>query len=301
MSVTNQQEQRLFSWNGLDFQAPSSWEIIVSGPTHILIEKNFQPVMEIRWQHSSPTISTPEQIRKRLQKELEIQISDVPLPAALRPLRHNFKTIGLSWHPKEQLNGLIATCHKCGTLFLCRFYPHDEISPDTLFQQLNSMNCHTDRKGEKTWKTQDFSLFLPSPFTLTDYTFAAGLTKLSFCSEHLHIHTCRLAPAKERLATTCIEKTLETLHGQKYFHSRTRENAINNTCHSNSSGETCEQWSTPSFTRQILMRFKKKKPFFWARIWHLPEQDRVLAIVFESIRPISEEVASSICKRYEIT
>jgi hypothetical protein len=250
--------------------------------------------MEIRWQQSKENVpvSRPADICKQLQKELQQPVIEVPLPPSLQSLDRNYQTVGLSWLPDGQLSGLIAVCPVCGILVFCRFFPHKSITADELVGRLDTIQCHATDATNATltsWNIQDLALRLPAPFRLIDYTFAAGLTRLSFCNEPLHLQTCRLAQAAERLTLNNLEDILRTLHGRKDTH-----------CHTTSDGLACECWCSPSITRQAIIRLGRKKPFLWSRIWHLPDKDRLLAIILESTRPIPADTSCLICEHYEI-
>ena len=124
---------------------------------------------------------------------------------------------------------------------------------------------------------------------LQDYTFGAGLTRLSFCSSDLSLQTCTLGPADSRLSQQPLVEILNTLSGCSDMQIVTGED-----------GSFCEGSRSPSISKQIFFRLRREKPFIRSKIWHDTEGNRLLALVVSSNRPIPQTITDKICSRYEI-
>lgn len=139
------------------------------------------------------------------------------------------------------------------------------------------------------WQIQDFSLTTPTPYTLTDYTFKAGLTRLSFEGDNYNMQICRLAQASHHLNSGSLENLLFTLVGTRQLELELSPDQ-----------QTCMGSRSPSVTKQILFRMKKEKPFIETKIWRVPEHDRILACVASSTRPISFDDVSLCYETFKI-
>ena len=138
---------------------------------------------------------------------------------------------------------------------------------------LTTLSCPSH--SGSLWCIQDFSLAIPVSFTLKDYTFGAGLTRLSFTSADLFLQTCKLGPADKRLAQQSLAEILITLSDADDLDILTEEN------------NSCSGYRNPTIPRQILFRLRRQKPFIRAKIWHDTENNRLLAVVLSSQPPDS--------------
>jgi hypothetical protein len=152
---------------------------------------------------------------------------------------------------------------------------------------LSTLSCH--RQAENLWRIQNFTLNLPLKYTLQDYTFAAGLTRLSFLSSDLFLQTCTLGPADIRLSRQTLAEILIALTGTPQLQIVTGEN-----------GNSCEGFRNPDFTQQIFFRLRRKKPFIRAVIRYDIDTNRLLAVVLSANRPIAPMELYKITHHYEI-
>ncbi len=279
------------SWNGLQCALPRSWEVIVSGPCHLLIEHDFHPVMELRWEQAGDNINTDifEIIRRSFAKTTDTVITKVVLPKEFSPLTQQYTLIPVSWEPGNRLNGLLWQCSLCGTVIFCNIAAHPNISWAQLEPVLNSICCHSESDEAAFWSIQDFQLHIPRSFSFSDYTFAAGLSRLAFHGDDLDLQLCRLAPAAERLSGNSLSQLLSTLQGDLV-----NEEILTNTA------TLHERKNAPHTAHQLLTRLRRRNPFCWGRIWHNEKANRILAVTAESKRPIDLKTVHSISSRYEI-
>ena len=154
---------------------------------------------------------------------------------------------------------------------------------------MKSLSCQCAQDEPELWALQDFQLQLPSDYSLIDYSFVPGLTRISFRAPHCILHTCKLGPADARLANQPLEEILRSLADIPDLPVQFGDD-----------GKFCRGYRAPAIGRQLTLRFKRKKPFVQAEIHHDTANNRLLAIVLESLRPIPVETSQSICNNYEI-
>jgi hypothetical protein len=279
---------RAIGWNGLTLSCPKKWEAIVSGKRHLLFEEDFTPIFELRWQNNDSNKKSSDSILRRLQKETNLYRQG-EISTAWRQLEKVYEIIPLAAEESNEQKGALLTCRHCGTsLLLYFFHAHAMQNPD-LQQVISSLSCH-DLKGKDTlWAIQDFRILLPHRYQFSGYSFAAGLTRLTFLNSGLTMHLCRLAQASRRLQTTPLSDLMVLLSGFPVPKEEITHQA-QSVYHSNQ----------PSIFRQILMRLKHKPPFHRMILRHHPEYDRLSGLFFEDKKPIPEDQANSILSSYEI-
>lgn len=282
---------RQLCWNGLHLKTPGDWQSIISGSRHILFEKDFQPVLEIRWEQSThqPWHEQLLRISNRLTAELGKTVTAIRPPKQFTRIGRHFTFTFLSWQKDDIPNAALCLCPTCNTLVFIRFLDQSLSFLPLLAEVLETLRCHEEKSTSTEWRIQDFSLRLPPTFALDTFKMAAGLTSISFTDSSLSLKVYRLAPAGEHLHRQTLPEILSRLHDWK------QQQLL---CHD--SENTCDCTSRLNTCQQLLFRLHRKKPFFWSRIWHLPEHNRLLAMVFESSRPIPPDQPATLCRQYEI-
>lgn len=281
---------RLIGWNGLQFILPLSWEVIVSGPCHLLIECDFTPVLEIRWHMASS--SSPEGIFESTRRHLASSTGDVKkiaVPKHYLPLAKQHKLTAVSWGDSTHPDGLIWQCELTNTVIFCHLFHHKKAQSKELISLLVSLQCHAIDLALHPWSIQDFQLQLPAGFNYIDSTFKAGLSRLAFTNDTLNLQFCRLAPATTRLASSSLPQLLNTLVGNVEI-----DETLSDT------KDLYEGRNNPSMSRQLIARLRKQRPFRWGQIWHDAPNNRLLSLLAESKQPIPLETVHNLCKHYEI-
>lgn len=291
-----QQGNRLIGWNGVQLHTPRDWEVRVSGPRHLIFEKDFQPQLQIRWE--KPAQNKPSALQQRathFAARMGRIIEENEFPPAWRRLKDFFRMVTCYKGASGMLEGGIFLGTDDHTLVLFQLFPADPSSasgPDQALlaeirDSLGTIVCRNDT--ENLWRMQDFSLFLPMSYKLQDYTFAAGLTRMSFTKADLFIQTCKLGPADSRLAQQSLKEILITLADTADLEIITDED-----------NTTCEGYRNPTIGKQVLLRLRREKSFIRAKIWHEIAGNRLLAVVLFSNRPIPLTTIHDICRQYEI-
>lgn len=278
-------------WNGLQFNLPDDCEDIVSGARHLLIEKDFLPVMEVRWElpEGKKQTASIQSVVRQLYKSSPDGCREVSPPQHIANFAKKKDVYCLRTDDTSDGISIIWQCKKCRTLILCRMYTHPSVSSDDVAKTLQSISCHQLSDQPTYWSVQDFRLQTPPIYRLANYSFQAGLTRLLFVDKATQVLYCRMAPASDRLADMTLEELLCSLHDR-----------LQNSNIEDSSERTASAGTTPSLMGQILLRLKRKKAFCRGIIRHDPITNRILAIICESNSPIKQDSIQSLFSHYEI-
>ncbi len=266
LNVMNQADYRIIGWHGIEIALPPCWEPRFPGKRYVVFEKDFKPQLQIRWEsgESAQENHLVSQLEKSSSHIEVIKGKNVPLEWSF--LKKEFEIILLA-APKDRnmiTKGILA-CRRTDYIFFFQITEENPGASDEAKAVLATLTC---RNGELTlWQFQDFSFKTPKNYTLTNYSFEAGLTRLSFSQSGLICHICRLAPADRRLEQQPLDEILKTLTGEKDF-------SIS------SAPCSCTIRRNPPAWKQILYRLSRRKPF------HLERQNLLLASVQLSRRPI---------------
>ncbi len=288
---------RLIAWNGLQLHIPRNWEVRVSGQRHLVFEKDFQPQLQIRWE--KPAQSQLRALQERAShfaSRMGTIIEEDDFPPAWRYLRDIFRLATCYQGESGMLEGGIFLCTDDRTLVLFQLFLPDPATGTAAVDRapfveirecLATIACRND--PDNIWCMQDFALTLPVSYTLQDYTFAAGLTRISFTNGDLLVQTCTLGPADSRLAQQSLQGILLTLADTADLETTTSEE-----------NTSCEGYRSPTIGRQVLLRLRREKSFIRAKIWHEVAGNRLLVVILFSNRPIPPTAIHDICRQYEI-
>ncbi len=269
---------------------PAGCDVIVSAPRHLLIEQEFKPVAEIRWEPGGHSIeSILKAVRKSTSKLSHDTLCEIPLPDAFKCLTDDRHAKGLSWTGEKKLDCLFWKCKRTDTTLICQIFRQNKVTPSSLVDFLISIKFTEPENGNQIWSVQDFKLTIPADFQLKDYTFAPGLTRLAFHNHDMNVNICRLAPARERLAAHPLKEILHTLQGK-----------VKTTDVLENTPDVYESGNFPTLWQQLRVRLQRNKPFQWGKIWHLEKHNRILAITAESNRPLELDTVHKISAQYEI-
>ena len=275
-------------WNGLQLYVERTWEVRVAGPCHLVFEYDFQPLLQIRRQQS--TSPSPRALDKRIHRwatELGAVRVIETLPVDLQVLAEHFDRVHCFCAADGVITGGVCLCPDCSKLILFHILATDPTLVTAVHAALGTLTCAA--QVENIWCIQDFSLHLPPGYTLIDYTFAAGLSRLSFSgSDHL-LQTCSLGPADIRLQRQSLQEILITLSDTPQLQVKSGQNT-----------NWCEGFSNPPLRQQIAMRLRRKKPFIQAAIRLDTDTNRLLAAVLSANRPLASTAADEILQHYEI-
>lgn len=281
---------RLIAWNGVQLHIPITWEARVSGLRHLVFEKDFQPQLQIRWE--KPAQQNPDYLQKRsihFAEQMGSIIPDKKLPPEFQQVKDIFGRITCYCNESGMLEGGILVCTDHHTLILFQIFSIESKHLTEVDNCLSKLSCRNQTEPWMLWRIQDFSLTLSNSYILQDYTFGAGLTRLSFFKPELFLQICKLGPADSRLHDQSLEKILIVLADTPDLELIPDE-----------SGDSFEGYRTPTIPQQVLLRLRRERPFIRAKIWHDAVNNRLLAVVLSSNRPIPPATLHEIYRQYAI-
>lgn len=280
---------RRIGWNGIRLAIPDTWESRLGGYNHLIFEEDFSPLLEIRWQKSQKKKSPQSRlIFKRIQKTVA-ELYEKDLPPEWSFLKNGYDVTCYGRQDNLPFDTGICVCKQCQTLLLFQLSRQKDETASLLVNCLKSLSCHCSADEPVFWSLQEFKLQLPSSYSLIDSSFAPGLTRISFRSKHIILHTCKLGPADTRLTNQSLAEILRSLADIPELPVQCGEDDT-----------LCRGHRAPTIGRQLAIRFKRQKPFVRAEIRHDTVNNRLLAVILESLRPIPLETSESIYSNYEI-
>ena len=279
---------RQVGWNGIRLTVPSAWETHIGGHNHLIFEADFSPLLEIRWKKSAKGKNPKSRSIEKQIKRTTTTLREVNLPSEWSFLEEKYYTTCFGKSELAFSTG-ICVCRECQSLLIFQLSHKEKNSAPLLRKCLKSLSCHHSTDEPEFWSLQDFQLTLPPAYSLIDYSFTPGLTRISFRTRRTVLHIGKLGPADARLKGQTLEEILRSLAGTPDLKVQFGENK-----------KSCAGYQAPTIGKQIALRFKRDKPFVRAEIHHDSTNNRLLAIVLESLRPIPPEICQSIWNNYEI-
>ena len=274
-------------WNGIRLTVPRSWALHISDHTHLIFERDFQPLLEIRWQiPDSRKPATPQSLFRKLRKQ-NSKIVEKQIAEELFLLRKYYHILCYGQKDTAGPEGGILSCRTCGKLIFFHLNRSNKNLSAPL-TALSSLSCHFLRKEPLLWSFQGTDLLLPPTFILQKFSFKPGFGCLSFKLKKLDLHCSRLGPADIRLKKQSLQEILAILSGLS-------ENEIKNS----RSTLSLEGYRYPSMGQQIFSRLKRQKPFIRASIHHDRESNILFSMVAESTQPIPAEICIPNRPQYE--
>lgn len=300
MTLNNEQSWKELGWNGIRLSIPSAWEAGRIAERYLLLESDDFPVLELKWKSIKGKFSTEKHL-KRLKSEYQKQlagheISPWAVPKNWCDALQSHEMTGFQWEGRLFAGkGLILFCKDCRCATLLQFYERLDNKKDRLNrihqgEILSSFHDHS-ANGLYLWSVFDIRTILPEHFKLFRHSFSPGAFELTFDTGIYRISFYRWSPASVILLESDLQGFAEKVFPFK-------------SCRpvSGFSGrvETMELESFPplSFWRKWRRKLRKQPIFKWARVWHVSNANRILAVKAESDKPMDFELLDSICSEY---
>jgi hypothetical protein len=296
------QSWKEIGWNGIRLTVPRFWEAGRVGERYILLEEDGFPVLELKWNNIRGNFSTDRHL-KRLKSDYQKQqvgqdISSWVIPEDWHHVLKSYDVSGFKWEGNLFAGkGLVLFCKDCRCATFLQFYEHRNSTKDKFNaihqgEILSSFQDHSPN-GLYLWSVFDIRTMLPEHFKLFRYSFSPGAFELIFDTGIFKISFYRWSPASVIL----VENDLQSF-AEKIFPFKSCRQV------SGFSGgvETMELESLPplSFWSHWRQKLRKKPIFKWARVWHVSNANRILAVKAESDKPMDIELLHSICYEYGI-
>jgi hypothetical protein len=286
---------KTFAWNGIRFKAPADWELSEIDPRRLLLEMEAQPVMEVKWGAVKGNFSHKAHLKRLVvsqTRKLKGRIVEWFIPPPWQKALAGFETRGFLWQGQSTGGrGVILYCRTCRTATLLQFIGESSATYEKkLLTILKSFKDHR-QDGCILWAVFDITARLPDKFKLLRYRFEAGKYDLVFSDGIQKIHLQRWAPAAVILGGRDLIWFSSTI--PEFAAAKPPSLAVDesNTVEWNASPEG--KW------RRVLSRLQGKPSYFWFRLWHLDDKNRILGIRAESKHPIDFELLNRIAAAYD--
>jgi hypothetical protein len=285
---------RQLAWNGIRFETPAPWEVVQIGIRHLILEDEAGPVMEVKWGAVKGRFSHRTHLKRiaSLQsRRNKISVAEWILPPPWETALSDFEAGGFLWQsPAASGRGAILFCSGCRTATLIQFFGDSSVKREKVFLTvLKSFRDHS-RDGWLPWFIFDIRARLPQSLRLEKFRFEAGKFELGFTAGRQHIYLHRWAPA----AALLEGRNLIAFAGliPEFARGVPLPTTVDN----------CEaaEWEIKPGNHwlQRLGRFKIPSSFFFFRLWHLEEQNRILGVRAESKHPIDLQLVRQIYEHY---
>ena len=251
--------------------------------------------MEVKWGAVKGAFSHRTHLKRlaSLQsRRNKISVAEWILPPPWEAALAEFEAGGFLWQsPAASGRGAILFCSGCRTATLIQFFGDSSVKREKVFLAvLKSFRDHS-RDGWLRWSIFDIQATLPQALQLEKFRFEAGKFELVFTAGRQHIYLHRWAPAAALLEGRNLIAFARLI---PEFASGVPLPITVDNC------EAAEWEIKPgNHWLQKLSRFKITSSFFFFRLWHLEEQNRILGIRVESKYPLDLQLARQIYEHYK--
>ena len=266
------------AWNGICFQAPSSWHPGQIGKQYLLFESDDKPILEIKWEKVKGRFSHKSNL-KRLAKERNRrgipEFNRIDLPDSWREALSEFNVQGFSWQGSNLGGtGVLTYCPSCKKASLIQFYHYGEEVDETLGERvLKSFQDHREN-GHTKFALFDFQAEIPDKYKLDWYGFDTGRFELGFTWRKRQIVLNRYAPASALLGRQNLEEFARRYLNLPDGKKMTLDDPI----------APAVEWSAPN--RGRLYRILNIKGRVWRlRLTHETKANRILAVRAQGASP----------------
>ena len=251
--------------------------------------------MEVKWGPVRGTFSHKAH-RKRLAalhlKRVKGRVAEWFLPPHWQKALANFETSGFLWQGEAAIGrGAILFCPACRNAALIQFFRYNSSDREKIISAvLKSYRDHR-QDGLVAWSVFDIRVILPEVLTLKKFRFDAGKFELGFAHGSQSIYLHRWAPAAALLGASGLSGFSRTV--PEFSKGQPQLLTID--------GHDAVDWRiTPAGKWQRKMsRLRINPSFFWYRLWHEKEKNRILGIRSESKYPFDPRLLDQIYTDYE--
>jgi hypothetical protein len=289
MATPFHSEFRRIAWNRVAIILPSAWQAKVTALQHLNFENNSKAIMEIRWQNcpASDVQNFTETLTRQYHELSGEKLTSTIIPRNCKELFQHFEVTCFAKTDRSMPVLTFLYAPEVSLFIMMRFY--DKKAMEHPLFDIRSIDYSKENDTFFHWSIQDFQVQIPLTYHLSKYTMKAGLTVLQFHRGKTVLNICRLALAEKRLEEQNLEEIFYSLLGEQ---KRLKAARISRTA--------IRYKNTPGLLQQLGLRFQRKNPFRLAALWRDQENDRLLGVYMEDIKPLDQEDFEMICAHYEI-
>lgn len=258
---------QIIGWDGITVRLPRQWQPTVILHDYLFFEHEGRPVFEIKWRHAGRRFA-PEDVLLSIGKTLRHDHSSLrewKVPPALAGLAGPFTVTGFQMREGTlDSRGLLLYCPECRRATLLRVYGEANGDGRTLDLILASFADHADG-DDLLWAVYDIRCLLPARARLAAHEFQAGRYILTFSLDDTRLTLFRFKPAAVLLRNRDLPAFGAQLAGT-----------------ARRSGSPCPDASTwvesASGPGRLIRRLQRKPVWSWLKLWHIPEENVILAV-----------------------
>jgi len=283
------------AWNGVRFKVPAKWDIIQVGTRHLILENQMVPVMEVKWGPVKGRFSHKAHLKRLAalhSRSVKGRIAEWFLPPHWQTALAGFEISGFLWQGEAAIGrGAILFCPICRNAALIQFFRYNSSDQEKIISAVLKSFCDHRQDSLTHWSVFDIRVTLPETLKLTKFRFDAGKFELGFTHGRQSIYLHRWAPAAALLGGGGLIGFARTIPE----FSAGRPQPLTTDC--------CDalEWRIfpASDWQRRLSRLKVNPSFFWYRLWHVTEKNRILGIRSESKYPLDSQLLEQIFTDYE--
>lgn len=283
------------AWNGVRFKTPAEWEIAQIGSRHLVLENETGPVMEVKWGPVKGRFSHKAHLKRLAalhSRSVRGRIAEWFLPPHWQAALSDFETSGFLWQGEAAIGrGAILFCPVCRNAALIQFFRYNSPKREKIISAvLKSYRDHR-QDGLILWSIFDIRVTLPETLKLIKFRFEVGKFELEFARDRQSIYLHRWAPAAALLGGRDLVGFTRTV--PEFSEGQPQPLTID--------GNDAVDWRRmpESDWQRRISRWKVNPSFFWYRLWHLTEKNRILGIRSESKYPLDFQLLDQIYSNYE--
>ena len=251
--------------------------------------------MEVKWGPVKGKFSHKAHLKRLAAlhaKRVKGSLSEWFLPPHWQAALSKFETSGFLWQGEAAIGrGAILFCPVCRNAALIQFFRYNSAQREKVLSAvLKSYRDHR-RDGRILWSIFDIRVTLPQRLKLHGYRFTAGNFELGFIDGKQKIYLHRWAPAAALLSGGDLAGFTKTI--PEFSEGAPQTLTIN--------GCNAVEWRImpESDWRRRISRLKVTPSFYWYRLWHIKEKNRILGIRSESKYPLDSQLLDQISTGYE--
>jgi hypothetical protein len=292
--LTNHWKQ--VAWNGVRFKTPAEWELARIGSRHLILEDETGPVMEIKWGPVKGTFSHEVQLRRLAAskpRRLKGGIAEWYLPPHWQAALSDFETSGFLWQGEAAIGrGVILFCPACRNAALIQFFRYSTSKRERVLSAvLRSYRDHR-QDGHLLWSVFDIRATLPEELKLAKFRFDAGKFEMGFICRRQSVYLHRWAPAAALIGGGDLISFAQTI--PEFSTGPPQALTMD--------GRAAVEWriSPVNDWQRKMSRLKVRPSYFWYRLWHVAEKNRILGLRAESKYPLDFQLLDRIYLSFEI-
>lgn len=251
--------------------------------------------MEVKWGSVKGAFSHKAHLKRLIasqSRKLKGRIAKWFLPPPWERALAGFEASGFLWQAdRTGGRGAILFCRTCRTATLIQFFEKSSVKYEkVLLAVLKSFQDH-GQDGQILWSIFDIKAKMPEGLRLVRHRFDVGKYELVFTDGRQSIHLQRWAPAAAILSGRDLRWFSRTI--PEFGAGQPPLAVVDDSKAVEWSISPADHW------RRMMGRLKVKPSYYWFRLWHLEDKNRILGVRASSRHPLDFQLLKRICTGYD--